>query len=567
MLDLTQSLANTDLGFLRIVADFWGVDLHFDEDVADHHDHALKRIVDSLLDQGLISEVVEALPPEARLALEELLANDGKFPMQAFDRKHGPLREMGAGRRDRERAYLNPVSPLEILWYRAIVFSAFQDTPSGPQEFAYIPTDLLKRMPSSFDRPAAQLGHPATPSEREHVIPADDRILDHACTLLSALRIGLTFDSAEFAAGSWSEFNSYAPTPAQVQSLLVAAEIMDMESGLPHPEVTKEFLELPRASALLLLFNAWAQGTSFNDLHQLPGVIPEGGWQNDPLAARRSILGFLDLVPAGKWWSLSAFINAIKTAHPDFQRPVGNYDTWYLRDLSTGEFLRGFKNWDRVEGALIRFIITGPLHWLGALDLAAPVEGAPSTAFRKSRWHRNLLEGNVPEGLPKEEAKLLVSSNTRIRAPRLLPRTVRYQLARFCIWHRADQAAYDFLITPVSLRRAREQGLKISHLLSLLNHHAKAVPPSLSRALTRWEERESEARIEKVSVLRLRSPDMMKALRDSRAARFLAEPLGPTAITIKSGAEQKVLEVLAELGYLAEWDVESEVDDLKQILI
>jgi hypothetical protein len=48
------------------------------------------------------------------------------------------------------------------------------------------------------------------------------------------------------------------------------------------------------------------------------------------------------------------------------------------------------------------------------------------------------------------------------------------------------------------------------------------------------------------------SPEVLQALRKSRASRYLGEPIGPAAITIKPGASQKVLAALAELGYLGE---------------
>jgi hypothetical protein len=46
----------------------------------------------------------------------------------------------------------------------------------------------------------------------------------------------------------------------------------------------------------------------------------------------------------------------------------------------------------------------------------------------------------------------------------------------------------------------------------------------------------------------------LKALQDSRAARFLGIPLGPTAIMVKRGAEEKVLVALLEMGYLGKLD-------------
>jgi hypothetical protein len=112
---------------------------------------------------------------------------------------------------------------------------------------------------------------------------------------------------------------------------------------------------------------------------------------------------------------------------------------------------------------------------------------------------------------------------------------------------------YAYRLTPASLEKARQQGLRINHLLALLRKHASAVPPSLVKALERWEENGTEARLEQVLVLRLRSPELLQMLRRSRAARFLEEPLSSTAVIVKPGAWEKVLAVLAELGYLGEY--------------
>jgi hypothetical protein len=58
--------------------------------------------------------------------------------------------------------------------------------------------------------------------------------------------------------------------------------------------------------------------------------------------------------------------------------------------------------------------------------------------------------------------------------------------------------------------------------------------------------------MEKMVVLRVASEDILQALRKSRASRFLGEPLGQTTIAVKPGAIEKVLGVLAELGYVGE---------------
>jgi hypothetical protein len=80
----------------------------------------------------------------------------------------------------------------------------------------------------------------------------------------------------------------------------------------------------------------------------------------------------------------------------------------------------------------------------------------------------------------------------------------------------------------------------------------KALPPNVGQALQRWEQYGAQAQLAPQLVLRLPSAAALKALRASRAARWLGELLGPLAITVQPGAGQQVIQVLLELGYLGE---------------
>jgi hypothetical protein len=475
---------------------------------------------------------------------------------------------MGPGRRDRERPHLNPVSPAEMLWYRALVGRAFFDGRTGPEEYAYIPEDLVPLLPVPRSEGAEALGRPARPAEYAHPIPARDWILDDACTLLAGLRLGL---AEEVIRSAWrtSLLSPFPLSPPPLTVLLSAAGLLDPQ-GIPLPEPARLFLEASRGEALAKLAAAWRESPAFNELALLPGLSLEGEWENDPLLARRAILGFLSGVPAQTWWSLEAFVAAIRQRHADFQRPAGDYDSWFIRDERSGEYLRGFENWEAVDGALVRFSIAGPLHWLGIADLAAPAPGEPASAFRLSSWSTALLEGAAPAGLPAESAAIQARSDARLRLPDLTPRSVRYQVARFCQWEGRQADAYRYRLDAASLERARQQGLRAGHLLALLRRHAAArhsdaalhsdaarhsdaaLPPSLVKALERWEERGGAARLERALVLRLSSPELLQALRNSRAARFLGDLLGPTTVIVRPGAGEKVLAALAEMGYLGE---------------
>lgn len=547
MPDLAHSLPAQDLGFLRIIASLWGVDL-----TSTDPSLAAAELAEALCDASLVEEVVSTLPSEGHTALKALVVVGGRMPWVNFARRFGEVREMGAGRRDREQPQFHPASAAEMLWYRALLSKTFFDTDKGPQEFAFIPEDLLmaldfagvsaeaeagdshsesvevKKHAAPVEVGGDALGRPASPAEKSFILPASDGILDDACTLLAALRMGSNPPETKI--------------PSKiVRSVLTASKIIN-DDGTPQPDPVRKFLEAPRAQALELLRETWQASETLNELRQLPDLTFEGKWKNQPQETREFLLNLLEPIPDGQWWSIPAFVRDVKQKFPDFQRPAGDYDSWFIKRTADETFLRGFASWDEVDGVLIRYIITGPLHWLGLVDLASPEEGTAPTAFRSAR---------LP--VQKEEAKLTVNSQGRIAVPRLVPRAARYQIARFCEWDEEKQDEYRYHVTVVSLERARGQGLKTEQLLAILRKHASApIPLPFVKSLQRWETNGTEAKVENLVVLKVSKPEVLKELKDSKAGRFLGEQLGPVTVVIKPGAQPKVLAALAELGLLAE---------------
>jgi hypothetical protein len=542
MPDLAQSLGSYDLGYLQIVAKSWGIDYS-----ARDMQLGLNILVSQLLDESRLKEMFASLPAEARTALGDLLDHDGRITWSLFTRRYGEVREMGPGRRDRERPDLDPVSAAEILFYRAIVGRAFFETPDGGEEYAYIPDDLRVILPGYQPSARAPLGRAAIPDERAYQSPATDRILDDTCTVLAARRMGLPEEQIPLTVYP----GNYQPSVKILISLLQAASLLD-ESGEPIPEAAREFLEAERGQAMSQLAGGWLQSNQLNELAQLPHLVLEGEWRRDPLRTRRAILELLASIPADKWWGFESFINVVREQNPDFQRPAGDYDSWIIRQAGSERYLRGFESWDQVDGQLLRFLITGYLHWLGILDLAAPDEERQVSAFRFSGWSAALLEGAAPKGIPADEKMVIVRSDGLLVVSRRVMRSVRYQVARFCEWEQYKRGDYYYRLSPGSLKRAEENGLQLNHLLALLQKHAEHVPPNLETALERFEGHGKQARIEQVLVLRLSSPQILEELRASKAARFLGDPLGPTTVIVKAGAQEKVLAALVEMGYLGE---------------
>ena len=524
MPDLFHSILNHDLGHLHIIAGLWGLELESNET-----DSAREELSASLLNFELVAEVIDSLSPTARTAISALANSSGRNAWSTFTRQYGDIREVGAGKRDRERPYLKPASTTEELFYRNLLARAFFDTDKGPQEFAYIPDDLLviinheEKKKEREKMSGRELGRAAIPAEKAHVIPSNDHILDDATTLLAALRLGY----------------ETKPDP-KLTALLRTAGLL--KKNIPQAEKVKAFLEASRTDALNILVEAWGSSSTFDELRLIPGITCEGEWTNSPLDTRNFIFGFLKTIPKNKWWNLNTFVQAVKEKHPDYQRPASDYDSWFIKRVSDGTYLRGFESWDEVDGSLIRFFITNVMFSLGLVDLAKAKEEGTITSFRFSSF-----------GAKKEETgKFSISSNGKITVPRFVPRAARYQLARFCEWDKGKPDEYLYHITPHSLSRAKELGLKVEHLLPLLAKHSGGIPPVLVKALKRWEINGTEARAETQIILRVSRPEVLEELRKSKATKFLGEVLSPTAVVIKTGAQSKVIAALAELGFLAE---------------
>jgi hypothetical protein len=285
-------------------------------------------------------------------------------------------------------------------------------------------------------------------------------------------------------------------------------------------------------------------------LLHVPGLTLEatGSWRNDPLSARQAILRHLRAALPGTWHALDALAARVKRQQPDFAR--GEFDTWYVRDAATGDYLRGFEAWDKVEGALIRHVVTRPLLWLGVVEAGAG-------EFSVTQLGAALL-GLAQAGAP---AFREVATSYLVRADATVSvsasrRYDRFQLARVADFVSAGDE-YVYRLSPTSLARARAQKIGPARIVESLQHASGAeLPPPVLTAIRRWSDKGVEATIERAIVLHVKSPAILRALQSSPKTRGLIGPaLGPTAARIEEKHWRRLRGALAEMGLLA--DVEA----------
>ena len=315
------------------------------------------------------------------------------------------------------------------------------------------------------------------------------------------------------------------------------------------------WLKKEREGQLRDLVEAWSS-TAWNDLYRVPELVCEGSnWKNDPILARTALL---EVLPQSTDWFTTADLAAyIHQTDPDFQRPDGNYTTWYIRDRATGSYLSGFENWHQVEGRLLTFLITGPLHWLGMTEYAVNGE---ETLYRLTPRAIAWLKNAPPPTVKETTAPIVVQDDATLLVPITANRYHRFQATRITEPLPLEEGRpYQYTFTPQSLHLASEQGIEPDRLLQFLEEAgSRALPASTKRAIERWAEKGTEARLEQVVILRVSEADILQKLQaNSRTRPYLSEFLGDLAVIVRAGDWPHLRQAAAQLGLL----LEAEFDD------
>jgi hypothetical protein len=453
-------------------------------------------------------EEVGDYSPESHKAIELLLKEGGEMAEAQFSRQFGSIRQMGPAKLERETPWFYPQNVAELLYYNGLVGRAFRGAGQSAHAVIYLPSDIEPWLPhpQSEATEGALPVRPAAPPPAARVIAADDSFLEDMGTLLGFLytaRLRLTEsgphpeDIEQFVRRLQMPFADDVPELNVRLGLILhlANRLGWLRRGDANGEndavqltvnPVAGFLEMTRAEQRRALWDAWLQSPEWNDLCRVPGLecAETGNWRNDPLQTRAKIVQLLGKLQAGAWYSRTQVIDAIREVEPDFQRPLGNYDSWYIRDTETQEFLRGFEHWDDVEGGLLRFLMSGPLHWLRFLDVAEPSAG-DDMLVSITQWGSFWLEQETPQPHEEPSGAIRVEEDFTVHVPHGISLHDRFRVERFAAWQ-ASYPEYVYQINQRSLKRAVEQKIPTERILAFLKQRAAHIPPRVENALARF---------------------------------------------------------------------------------
>lgn len=558
MRDLRKSLRQYDAALMRAIAESWGVDL---TGLAPRQ--AAEQLAAAMLAADLQAEVSE-LPAREQAAVQGLLAGGGRMLAAPFFRQYGAIRLVGPGRLTRERPWEDPSSPAEALWYRGLLFRAFEQTDLGSQEFVYLPNDVRDALPA----PAEGLPRPQlVPAEGEITrrLPAAD-LVDDCCTLLAYAQRNV-IPAHPHPALPEEEILPYMRYKERARlrmiwTLALQAGLLDVRGDAvrPHPDAALQWLQASYPEQAAALAQAWLDSISYNDLRQVPTLRPEPtGWQNDPRPPRQLMLEILSELDPKVWWQLDSLPAGVKAAIPDFQRTAGEYDAWYLRDAATDEYLLGFQHWDQVEGALLCFLVIGPLHWLGLAELGEDAQGE-IVAFCPTAAGRAFAQvKSFPYPPGPTEARIRVHADSTVIVPAATNRLTRFQVARLTEWEPLvpGDTVYRYRLTPRSLIRTEEAGIPLPRALSFLaGRSGQPLPEPVKKAVESWEQHGVQVRLRREILLQVRDAELLDQLRAEPKVRpLLGEAVGPLVIAVRTADWPRLVSAIAELGLLTDVEV------------
>lgn len=555
MRSLRQCLLDTDPVVLRVIATRWSIDL-----TGVKPRDLVEQIETTIGTPARAAVVIDDLPQSEQDALRALLAAGGTLPAANFSQRFGSIRSVGPARLEREQLWRTPISPAENLWYLGLLYRGFEQLPSGAmREVFFAPAELLPLLPllKVPDRSGVPLEIGVAPDE---IRANGEALADDLCTLLSHLhnnfvRVpGAQLRSAADPLRSTLSTQLRDTQAVRLEFLLHAATRAHLikisgQRLRPDPKYSTDWLRAPGLDQLRALFEAWRTDPTWNDLQRSTRLYIEKAvsLRSDGLAVRQALLAALRAAVPGAWHTLDALFARVKAQSPDFLR--ADFDTDYIRDAATGEYLRGFANWDRVEGALIQYVLTGPLFWLGLIETDPGV-----TAFSLTPRGAKLL------GLAQEAGEAAEADRVfAVRADatiHLSParRYDRFQLARVADLIAIVNEEYRYRLTPSSLTRANSQKISTERVLDFLAQSAdQGLPPTLTKALQRWANKGTEVKVNRAVIVQVKDAAILKRLQESPRTRGLAiEPLGPTAARINEKDWPKLVSILAEAGVLVD---------------
>ena len=271
-------------------------------------------------------------------------------------------------------------------------------------------------------------------------------------------------------------------------ALAISAELVSQRGRVVAPSLkARGWLHSGRSERYRSLYQAWRRAVMWDELAWAGLASLDDHGAHDMVTGRSVVMRVLAQAPMDVWISLQSLVHVIKHTRPDLLRVDGDYDAWQLRDYESDQLLSGYDNWDRIEGAIVEAMVTGPLYWLGIAALGAK-RGAGVTCFCLPSSRASYWRGRVtPEASEKAAAAAVeIREDGHVYIAVTGTFFTRYQLERFAAWEGQGEVA-TYRVTEQSVAGGYRTGVRAEQMISFLERiSGDRIPQPLMVRLLSW---------------------------------------------------------------------------------
>ena len=300
--------------------------------------------------------------------------------------------------------------------------------------------------------------------------------------------------------GEQIRVESDAPYLLFLRLLLTRLNLLQERDGVILAVNAEPFFRLPLIERARRCYYIWHDSPFWNEMLYLPDVNVRPGpssldeAHDEVMHGRQSIVERMEHEQLDEWHTIQTFIARTKLHVPYllFPRQYGSRTERYMNGsnpygwdfrLKRG-WLTHREGWHMVEGGFIRTVITGPLYWLGIIELDA--EHAP-TSFCIPKSVRLLLRESPPKSKEESWGRLIVQPNFELVALAPVAEALLIALDRFAERVSLEHIA-QYRLTKISVTRAIRLGLHSEDIQRTLEQATGSeIPQNIHYSLAEWE--------------------------------------------------------------------------------
>ncbi len=349
-----------------------------------------------------------------------------------------------------------------------------------------------------------------------------------------------------------------------IRLLLMKLGLLSERRGTLLAAPAESFFSLPLLERARRCYHVWLDTTFWNELAYTaniilrPGPAPLDPAHEEVVSSRKQVMERLLAEHVGEWYEFSTFITRTRLYSPYllFPRQIGtraerytagnNPYNWDFR-LRRG-WLTPREGWYLVEGGFIHALISGPLHWLGLVNVDADHPNAfrlvPDLALITSETPLEIQEPSW--------GRLIVQPNFEVIALAPVSEALLLHLDRFAERIRLEHIA-QYRLTKASVTQAIQSGLHAETIQHILEQAAGGpIPQNVQYSLMEWERQ--ARRIElwcDVTLLEVDDVALLdQLLADAETRNLFGRRLAPSLVEVLADQLPVVQEILWQRDYL-----------------